>query len=180
MRKGQIAGVALALAGLLALMLPGAAAPDFWGAAAMLAAGIAWGAYSLLGRRRSKSASPTAVTAGNFVRAVPFAMVLSALTLQQLHVTHLGVLFACIAGTLTSGLGYAIWYRVLPSMQATHAATVQLSVPMIATLGGVLLLGEPATWPMALSGLAILGGIGLVLKGKKNAAVTVSTTPPAK
>jgi drug/metabolite transporter (DMT)-like permease len=63
------------------------------------------------------------------------------------------VCFACIAGTLTSGLGYAIWYRVLNA--ATHAATVQLSVPMIATLGGVLLLGEPATWPMALSGLAI-------------------------
>jgi hypothetical protein len=69
-------------------------------------------------------------------------------------------------------LGYAIWYRVLPSIKAT--ATVQLSVPMIATLGGVLLLGEPATWPMALSGLAISGGIGLVLKGKQNAAVTVS------
>lgn len=180
LRKGQIAGVALALAGLIALMLPGVAAPDFWGAAAMLAAGIAWGAYSLLGRRQSSSPSPTAVTAGNFVRAVPFAIVLSALTLQQLHVTLVGVLYACIAGSLTSGLGYAIWYRVLPAMQATHAATVQLSVPMIATLGGVLLLGEPATWPMALSGLAILGGIGLVLKGKKNAAGTVSAALPAK
>ena len=90
------------------------------------------------------------------------------------------MLYACIAGSLTSGLGYAIWYRVLPALQATHAATVQLSVPMIATLGGVLLLGEPATWPMALSGLAILGGIGLVLKGQKTAAGTASTTPPDK
>lgn len=180
LRKGQIVGAALALAGLIALMLPGVAAPDFWGAATMLAAGIAWGAYSLLGRRQSSNASPTAITAGNFVRAMPFAIVLSALTLQQLHVTPVGVLCACIAGSLTSGLGYAIWYRVLPALQATHAATVQLSVPMIATLGGVLLLGEPAAWQMALSGLAILGGICLVLKGKNNAVGTGSATPPAK
>ena len=168
LRRMQLGGFALAVAGLIALMLPGLATPNFWGGAAMLAAGVAWGVYSLLGRRKQpgSTASPTAVTAGNFVRAAPMALVLSALTLSHWHVTPAGALYAVASGALTSGLGYAIWYRVLPTLQATQAATVQLSVPLLAALGGVVLLGESATWPMALSGGAILGGIALVLLGK--------------
>jgi drug/metabolite transporter (DMT)-like permease len=106
------------------------------------------------------------VTAGNFVRTVPMALVLSAVALPQSHLSSSGVLYAVASGALTSGVGYAVWYRVLPTLQATHAATVQLSVPVIAALGGIVLLGEAATWPMVLSACAIMGGIGLVIWNK--------------
>ncbi|MBK9574398.1 MAG: DMT family transporter [Rhodoferax sp.] len=169
MRKLQLGGFALAVAGLTALMLPGLATPGFGGSAAMLGAGVAWGAYSLRGRRKQTdgSANPTAVTAGNFVRTVPMALVLSAVALPQSYLSSSGVLYAVASGALTSGVGYAVWYRVLPTLQATHAATVQLSVPVIAALGGIVLLGEAATWPMALSACAIMGGIGLVIWNKR-------------
>ena len=169
LRKLQFGGFALAVAGLTALMLPGVAAPGWLAALAMLGAGVAWGAYSLLGRRKQAhgSVDPTAVTAGNFIRTVPMALVLSAAALPQLHLSSSGVLYAVASGALTSGVGYAVWYRVLPTLQATHAATVQLSVPVIAAVGGVVLLGEAATWPMALSACAILGGIGLVIWDKR-------------
>lgn len=168
MRKLQLGGFALAVAGLTALMLPGLATPGFGGSAAMLGAGVAWGTYSLRGRRKQAhgSANPTAVTAGNFVRTVPMALALSAVALPQWHLSSSGVLYAVASGALTSGVGYAVWYRVLPTLQATHAATVQLSVPVIAALGGIVLLGEAATWPMALSACAIMGGIGLVIWNK--------------
>jgi drug/metabolite transporter (DMT)-like permease len=168
MRTLQLGGFALAVAGLTALMLPGLATPGFGGSAAMLGAGVAWGAYSLRGRRKQThgSANPTAVTAGNFVRTVPMALVLSAVALPQSHLSSSDVLYAVASGALTSGVGYAVWYRVLPTLQATHAATVQLSVPVIAALGGIVLLGEAATWPMALSACAIMGGIGLVIWNK--------------
>ena len=169
LRKLQIGGFALAIAGLTALMLPGVASPGWLAALAMLSAGAAWGAYSLVGRRKKAhgSADPTVVTAGNFIRTVPMALVLSAVALPQLHLSSSGVLYAVASGALTSGVGYAVWYRVLPTLQATHAATVQLSVPVIAAVGGVVLLGEAATWPMALSACAILGGIGLVIWSKR-------------
>ncbi|TAH12594.1 MAG: DMT family transporter [Curvibacter sp.] len=169
MRKLQLGGFALAIAGLTALMLPGLQTPGLGSSAAMLGAGVAWGAYSLLGRRKQTaiSASPTAVTAGNFVRTVPMTLVLSAVALSQSHLSSIGVLYAVASGALTSGVGYAVWYRVLPTLQATHAATVQLSVPVIAAVGGIVLLGEAATWPMALSACAILGGIGLVIWNKR-------------
>lgn len=170
MRPLQLGGFALAVAGLTALMLPGLATPGFGGSAAMLGAGVAWGAYSLRGRRkqtRGAANNPTAVTAGNFVRTVPMALVLSAVALPQSHLSSSGVLYAVASGALTSGVGYAVWYRVLPTLQATHAATVQLSVPVIAALGGIVLLGETATWPMALSACAIMGGIGLVIWNKR-------------
>jgi drug/metabolite transporter (DMT)-like permease len=168
LRKLQLGGFALAVAGLTALMLPGVATPGFGGSAAMLGAGVAWGAYSLRGRRKQTHGSdnPTAVTAGNFVRTVPMALVLSAVALPQAHLSSSGVLYAVASGALTSGVGYAVWYRVLPTLQATHAATVQLSVPLIAALGGIVLLGEAATWPMALSACSIMGGIGLVIWSK--------------
>ena len=95
------------------------------------------------------------------------ALVLSAVALPQLHLTSSGVLYAVASGALTSGVGYAVWYRVLPTLQATHAATVQLSVPVIAALGGIVLLGETATWPMLLSACAIMGGIALVIWNKR-------------
>ena len=168
LRPLQLAGFALAIAGLTLLMLPGLATPGFWGSAAMLGAGVAWGAYSLRGRRKPRLANTnaTAVTAGNFVRAVPLALVLSVATLSQMNVSSSGVLYAVASGALTSGIGYAVWYRVLPHLQATQAATIQLSVPVIAALGSIVLLGEAATWPMVLSACAIMGGIGLVMWDK--------------
>ena len=94
------------------------------------------------------------------------ALAATVLTLADTHFTAGGVLYAVASGALMSGVGYAIWYRVLPSLQATHAATVQLIVPLLAALGGVLLLGETATWMMALCGLSIMAGIGLVIWDK--------------
>ncbi len=163
----QWAGFALAVIGLTVLMLPGLATPGLRDSAAMLGAGVAWGAYSLLGKRKpAGNASPAAVTAGNFVRAAPMALVLSALALAHVNITVPGALYALASGALTSGVGYAIWYRVLPGLQATHAATLQLIVPLLAVIGGVVLLGEAATWPMALSGCAIMVGTGMVIWDK--------------
>jgi drug/metabolite transporter (DMT)-like permease len=126
----------------------------------MLAAGIAWGVYSLRGRGAT---NPTAVTAGNFLRTAPLAIILSLVMLQNQSLDTEGVLYALASGAITSGLGYAIWYAALPLLRASVAATVQLSVPVITTLGGALLLAEPLTLRLSLTSAMILGGIALVL-----------------
>jgi drug/metabolite transporter (DMT)-like permease len=169
LRAPQLAGLALALAGLVALMLPGLAAPPLPSALSMVAAGVAWGVYSLRGKlvKNKSASSPTQVTAGNFLRAVPMALGLSLLMMSQWVYDQNGLLLAAVSGALASGLGYAIWYHALPALKATQAATVQLSVPVIAALGGVLLLGEAITVPLVLASCAILGGIALVILEKK-------------
>jgi drug/metabolite transporter (DMT)-like permease len=156
----QWVGLMLALAGLIALLLPGLAAPPLQAAALMLCAGIAWGAYSLRGKG---AGDPTRVTAGNFLRTVPFSLVLSLLMSSRATVDVSGVGYAIASGALTSGLGYAIWYTALPALKSTQAATVQLSVPLIAALGAVLLLGEAMTLRLLLASMAIVGGIALVI-----------------
>lgn len=159
----QLVGLALAVGGLVGLLLPGLSAPPLAGAALMLMAGAAWGVYSIRGKGAGDA---TRVTAGNFLRAVPFAVVLSALSLLPLAGARLdaaGVAYALASGAITSGLGYAIWYTVLPALKATSAATVQLSVPVIAALGGIVFLGEAVTLRFALASIAILGGITLVI-----------------
>lgn len=165
----QMGGMALALAGLVALMLPGLAAPPLPSAMFMVAAGVAWGVYSLRGKRMQGPANsnPTQVTAGNFLRAVPMALGLGLLMLNHLSDDRTGLMLAGVSGALASGLGYAIWYHALPALKATQAATVQLSVPVIAALGGVLLLGEAITLPLVLASCAILGGIALVILEKR-------------
>lgn len=169
LRTPQLAGLALALAGLVALMLPGLAAPPLPSALPMVAAGVAWGVYSLRGKRvKTKGvSSATQVTAGNFLRAVPMALGLSLLMSTHWVYDRNGLLLAAVSGALASGLGYAIWYHALPALKATQAATVQLSVPVIAALGGVLVLGEAITLPLVLASCAILGGIALVILEKK-------------
>jgi drug/metabolite transporter (DMT)-like permease len=157
----QLAGLLLALAGLVGLLLPGLSAPPLGGALLMIAAGVAWGVYSLRGRG---AGDPTRVTAGNFVRTVPVALLLSLLTLSQAHLDVAGVAYAIASGAITSGLGYAIWYTALPALKATSAATLQLSVPVIAAVGGILWLGEPLTLRLLLAAGAILGGIALVIR----------------
>jgi drug/metabolite transporter (DMT)-like permease len=156
----QVAGLVLALGGLTGLLLPGLSAPPVGGALLMLAAGIAWGVYSLRGRR---AGDPTQVTEGNFIRAVPFALALGIAMLPWARVDAAGVAYAVASGALASGVGYAIWYTALRGLTATSAATVQLSVPVIAAGGGILFLHEALTLRLALASIAILGGIAIVI-----------------
>jgi len=160
----QWSGLLLACGGLVGLMLPGLSAPPLTGSLLMLAAGVAWGVYSLRGRG---AGDPTCVTAGNFLRAVPFALLLSFALSHEAHLTSAGIAYALVSGAIASGLGYALWYSVLPFLKASNAATVQLSVPVIAALGGVLLLGETLTLRLILTSVAIIGGIALVVLRRK-------------
>ena len=156
----QIVGLLLAAAGLVVLLFPGLAAPPIGGSILMLAAGLAWGVYSLRGK---SSRDAIAATAGNFLRAVPFAALVSVLMLPKMHLDSLGITYAVISGAITSGLGYVIWYAALAGLKAAGAATVQLSVPVLAATGGILLLGEPITLRYAIASIAVLGGIFLVI-----------------
>ncbi|WP_120995547.1 DMT family transporter [Stutzerimonas urumqiensis] len=164
--RWQIVGLLLALAGLLILLLPGARSPSLGSALLMLLAGIAWGAYSLRGRGVP---DPLAATAGNFLRAVPMAIVLAVLMLSRQQWDGAGLLYAVLSGAVTSGIGYAIWYSALPGLAAMQAASVQLSVPLLTAVLGALLLAEPLTPRLLLASVAILGGIALVLFVKRRA-----------
>jgi len=172
LRKGerldafQIIGLIVAIAGLVALVFPGLTAPPLIGSILMLSAGIAWGVYSLRGKVKGQSGSdgdPIAATTGNFLRAVPFAVLLSIFTLRGIHFDSLGVGYALISGAITSGPGYVIWYSVLPELRASSAAAVQLSAPVLAATGGILLLGEPITLRYLIASVAVLGGVFLVV-----------------
>ena len=169
MQKLQLLGLVLALAGLVGLLLPGLSAPPVIGSLLMLGAGVAWGVYSLRGRG---AGDPTRVTAGNFLRAVPIAAALSVIMFDRTSLDSAGFWYAVASGALASGIGYAIWYTALPALKAAKAATVQLSVPVIAALGGIVLLGEPLTLRLVLSSAAILGGIALVILEKRQASGT--------
>jgi len=165
--KLQVAGLLLALGGLVGLLLPGLSAPPLYGSALMLGAGVAWGVYSLRGRG---AGDPTRVTAGNFLRTIPVAAILILVMFHGTALDSAGFWYAVSSGALASGLGYAIWYTALPALHATHAATVQLSVPVIAALGGIVFLGEHVTLRLLVASAAILGGIALVILEKQAAA----------
>jgi len=157
------AGFAMAVAGLLYLFAPGVSAPPPLGAALMALAGMSWGIYSLRGRGVT---DPLAATASNFVRAVPLALLLSAVQVSAARADITGAALAVVSGAVASGVGYAIWYSALRGLNALRAATVQLSVPVIAAFGGVLFLGESISARLALASAAILGGIALVLASR--------------
>jgi drug/metabolite transporter (DMT)-like permease len=159
-------GLAIALGGLVALAAPGATAPDPLAAALMAAAGAAWGVYSLRGRRAA--GAPLAATAGNFVRAAPMAIALAAVAaaVAPVAITPRGAGLAIASGALASGAGYALWYAALRGLAAAEAAVVQLLVPVIAAAGGVALLGEIVSVRLALAAAAILGGVGLAIRGR--------------
>jgi drug/metabolite transporter (DMT)-like permease len=161
--KPQLAGLVLALGGFIALMLPGLSAPPLYGSILMLCAGVAWGIYSLRGKGAGDA---ILVTAGNFLRALPFAIILSILLINSSSFNTAGFCYAVLSGALASGMGYAIWYTVLPALKATHAATLQLSVPVIAALGGVVFLGETLSLRFVFASAAILGGIALIILQK--------------
>lgn len=133
----------------------------------MLTAGLAWGIYSLRGRTGGDA---TRVTAGNFLRAIPFALVLSIVTFNSGSVDNAGVIYAVASGALASAIGYAIWYTAVRNLSATNAAVIQLSVPVIAAAGGVMLLNEHPTARLGIVAAAILGGIGLVISGRRQIA----------
>jgi drug/metabolite transporter (DMT)-like permease len=155
-------GLALAIAGLVYLVSPGLAAPDLLGALLMAVAGIAWGIYSLLGRG---ARDPLEATAWAFLYAlVPTLVVTSAMEITYgAVITTSGAALAVASGAIASGCGYVVWYAALRGLTAARAATVQLSVPAIAALGGVLFIGEDLTLRLVVASLATIGGIAIVL-----------------
>ena|SRR5882724_1720315 len=160
LRAIQIAGIVVAVIGLVVLLFPGLSAPSLTASILMLTAGVAWGIYSLRGKGER---NPVSATGGNFLRAVPFATAISVIFVPWTHLDFVGVTFAIISGAITSGLGYVIWYSALPGLTAASAATVQLSVPVLAATGGILLLSEPITLRYVLASASVLGGIALVM-----------------
>lgn len=165
-RLGEWIGLGLAVLGLAVFMLPGAHAPDPSGTALMIVAGVAWGVYSLRGR---KSSRPLLTTADNFVRAVPFALAASAVAVGAfggMHGTARGVALAVSSGSIASGLGYSLWYLALPRHTATRAALVQLLVPIIAAFGAVIVLGESITLRLVGGGGIVVAGVALAIGAK--------------
>jgi drug/metabolite transporter (DMT)-like permease len=161
----QWLGIIAALLGLIGLLLPGTARPALWAAGVMLVSGICWGVYSLLGRVSAQR--PLLMTAGNFVKASLLALPLSLWFLfasSPVQISLYGVGLAIFSGGITSGLGYAIWYRALKNLSASSAGIIQLAVPPLAALFGIVLLGETLTIRFVMASLLILAGIGLALR----------------
>lgn len=156
----QVLGLVLALGGLVGLLLPGLSAPPLGGALLMLAAGVAWGVYSLRGRGAGDA---TRATAGNFLRAVPLAALLCLAALPWLKMDAGGAALAVVSGAITSGLGYAIWYTALRGLTPQAAGSCQLGVPVITAIAGVAWLGEVIDLRLVLASIAVLGGIALTL-----------------
>ncbi|TCK09369.1 DMT family transporter [Marinobacterium mangrovicola] len=158
-------GLGIALAGLIGLLLPGLSAPPLASSLLMAGAGIAWGVYTLRGRT---GGSPALASAGNFIRSAPLALLLlgAAWLFGEVEIDTAGVLWALASGALASAVGYLIWYAALPHISATNAATIQLSVPVITAIAGIILLSETLSLRLLLTSVAILGGIALVIRQK--------------
>ncbi len=156
-------GLIVAFAAFVGLVSPGVTAPDPLGTVLMIAAGIAWGVYSLRGKN---SQQPLQATAGNFLLSVPMALVLYLIFFADVTTSLYGLLLACASGAGTSALGYALWYWCLRGLTATKAAVVQLTVPAIATLGGIIFSGENLTLRLALFSVLILGGVAITILAK--------------
>jgi drug/metabolite transporter (DMT)-like permease len=169
-------GLAIAATGLVYLVSPGLTAPDPIGAMLMAIAGVAWGAYSLRGRGAS---DPLAATTMNFVYCAPLVVLVSLFSLSQVHLSAVGVTYAIASGALASGCGYVIWYAALRGLSAGRAATVQLSVPVIAAIGAVILLSENITLRLVLASLATLGGVAIVLAQRAAPSKPRSPAQPA-
>jgi drug/metabolite transporter (DMT)-like permease len=159
-RPAQWIGLVLAFGGLAYLVAPGMTAPPLMGSTSMAAAGVAWGLYSLRGRGVR---NPTSVTADNFVRSVPLVLALVLVFMPDVSLSPKGMLWAGVSGSLASGVGYVIWYAALRGLSATQAATVQLAVPVLAALGGVVVMSETVSARLMTSAVAILGGVLLAV-----------------
>ena len=162
----QWLGLITALGGLVYLVLPGVSAPDPLGSALMTVAGVCWGFYSLRGRAATDALGDTA---GNFARSLPLVALVSAASLSDMRVEAAGAMLAVASGALASGVGYAIWYAALRDLTASVAATVQLSVPVIAAVGGVIFMSEAVTLRLAIASGLILGGVALALLSRRSA-----------
>lgn len=163
----QWVGLIVAVFGLIFLVFPGLTAPSPTGSALMTVAGIAWGFYSLKGRGVD---DPVAATTSNFVRSVPFVLIVSLIMLPNIHLSTKGVWLAVVSGALASGVGYIIWYAALQGLTTTRAATVQLSVPVLAAIGGVIFLSEGISIRLVLSAITILGGVAMTVLSRERSA----------
>ncbi|MEX3776579.1 DMT family transporter [Pseudomonas sp. MYb118] len=166
LRARVLLGMLVAFSGLIVLLAPGGNAPGAISSFFMLAAGFAWGTYSVMGKRSVDAARDTT---GNFLRSLPFVVAVTAVSLLQtpLVITPTGLLYAVASGVLASGAGYVVWYAVVKRLAAQTAATLQLSVPVLASAAGVMLLNEPLSLRMVVASLIVLGGIALALLGPK-------------
>jgi drug/metabolite transporter (DMT)-like permease len=167
-------GLLLALLGLVALLMPGAAAPSLTGFVLMAGSGIAWAFYTLAGKN---SKNPLIDTANNFLRTLPFIAMTMVLTFSEIQISNKGILLAIASGAVMSGLGYAIWYSVLPSLTLTQAAILKLTVPIIAAVGGVLFSNEVITIKLISSSILVLGGVLVVTVGRRYAEVFIKNKP---
>ncbi|GGJ87782.1 DMT family transporter [Pseudomonas matsuisoli] len=166
LRAAVVIGMLIAFSGLIILLVPGSHAPPLKSALAMVVAGMAWGAYSILGKG---SVNPIGDTAGNFVRSLPLIGVAAAVALVQgaMSLTPSGVFYAIASGVLASGAGYAVWYSIMGKLGAQTAATLQLGVPILASIGGVLFLSEPISMRLLIASLVVLGGIAIAILGPR-------------
>ena len=156
-------GVTIAFGGFVYLMLPGAMMPSLSGFILMTTAGIAWGFYSLKGRG---SSNPLSDTTFNFIRTIPFIIITAIIAFTYLQLSPFGITMAVLSGALASGVGYTIWYIALGGLSRTQAAVVQLSVPVIAAMGGIVFASEMLTKRLILSSVLILSGILMVVLGR--------------
>ncbi len=162
-------GLLVAVGGLVYLVFPGLASPPLNSSLLMAVAGATWGLYTLRGKG---STDPLGQTTGNFIRTLPFAAVIAVIFLPNLHLTARGIVLAVLSGAVTSGIGYTVWYAALKHHTATRAAVLQLAVPVITAMIGVLLLAETADIRLVIAAALILGGIGLTIAGRKAEART--------
>jgi drug/metabolite transporter (DMT)-like permease len=158
-------GIITAFAGLVYLLLPGVSTPPLFSATLMIVAGIAWGVYTLRGKGAKQ---PLVSTGWNFIATVPLALLTMLVFRNGIQLTSDGVILAIISGALASSLAYAIWYSVLPHITPTNAATVQLSVPVIAAFGGLLLVGEAVSLRLLIASLLVLGGIYVTIRASSS------------
>lgn len=165
-RPGYLAltGILLAFAGLIYLLLPGVSAPPLMNALLMMIAGLAWGIYSLRGKGVT---NPLVATSWNFIGTLPLVLLTYLIFKADIHLTQKGIVFAILSGALASGVGYSIWYAALPYLSATRAATVQLTVPIISSIGGIIFLSEQLSLRLILASIAVLGGVYLTIKPVK-------------
>lgn len=157
-------GVALAFCGFIYLILPGVSTPSGTGFLLMTVSGVAWGGYTLMGKG---SESPLSDTGYNFIRTLPLVAIMLIIGLSEISYSSKGITLAILSGAFASGIGYSIWYLALPLLTSTQAAVVQLTVPLFATLGGVLFLNELVNTRLFISTALILGGILLVVLGRR-------------
>ncbi|WP_299880830.1 DMT family transporter [uncultured Cocleimonas sp.] len=157
-------GLFIAFSGLIVLLMPGASAPSLLGFGLMVISGIAWALYTLAGKGAK---NPLLDTANNFLRTLPFVLLLTVLTFNNAQISNQGIFLAILSGSVTSGLGYAIWYSALAGLHVTQAAIIQLTVPIIAAIGGLLFSNEVITSKLIISSMLVLGGVLLVIVGKK-------------